>query len=356
MSKLILVINPGSTSTKIAVYDRTNEVFTDSIEHDLAKLDTYETIGSQYEFRKQTILNALKSRGFDISGLSCVIGRGGVGLQPVKAGGYEVNDLMVDRLLNRPLVNHASNLGGVIAKAIADELGLKAYIYDSVATDEMADIARISGLPKIERTSAFHALNSRAMAMQAAVDMGTTFSEGNFIVAHLGGGISLSVFERGKAVDICADDEGPFSPERSGVMPSNKLVDFCFNSGYAYPEIKKMLRGKGGVRAYLHTIDMKKVQKQNESGDLRTRMILDAMIYQTAKSIGSLATVVCGEVGAIIITGGIAYDPYVGSELNRRVGFIAPVKILPGENEMLALARGAARILSKEEWPQEYRE
>lgn len=356
MNTYILVINPGSTSTKIAVYDRTREVFTETIDHDLEKLDTFETIGSQYEFRKLTILAALEAKGFDLRDLSCVIGRGGVGLRPVRAGGYEVNEQMTDRLLNAPLVEHASNLGGVIAKALADDLGLKAYIYDSVATDEMCEIARISGLPNIPRTSAFHALNSRAMAMNAAEQLGRDFHESNFIVAHLGGGISLCALQQGQAVDVCTDDEGPFSPERAGVLPSNKLIDFCFKSGYTYQEIRKMLRGRGGVRAYLNTIDMREVQKHIDEGDARAKLITDAMIYQIAKTIGSLAPVLHGDINAIVITGGIAHNAYIVTELHKRVGFLAPVLVFAGENEMKALAGGASRILSGEEIPHTYTE
>ena len=354
MEKYILVINPGSTSTKVAIYNKDKELWTESIEHNIKQLDKFANISDQYEFRKKNIVDSIIKNNFDFKKLECVIGRGGVGIKPVKSGGYIVNDVMVNRLKNNPLIEHASNLGALIASDIADEIGCNAYIYDPVATDEFTDISRISGLPEVPRYSAFHALNSRAMAMKTAEEKKINYNESNFIVAHLGGGISMCVLEKGRAIDICADDEGPFSPERAGAVPCNKLVDICYNGGYEYKEMKKRLRGKGGIRAYLNTTDLKDVCSRVEQGDKEATLIIDAMIYQIAKAIGALATTLCGKIDYIIITGGVAYDKYIVNEVEKRVKFIAPVKILPGENEMMALANGAYRIIKGEESAQEY--
>ncbi len=350
----ILVINPGSTSTKISVYKGNDEQFTTTIDHDINELDKFPTIASQFSFRKENILKYLLDNNFDIKTLSCVIGRGGVGLKPVKSGAYNVNDLMINRLKNEPLIEHASNLGAILAKDIADEINVPSYIYDSVATDELQDIARISGIPDIERTSAFHALNSRAMAIKVAQEKGKNFSDMNFVVAHLGGGISLCALEKGKAIDISSDDEGPFSPERSGVLPSGKLIDLCFSNKYTHKELKKLQRGKGGIRAYINKIDMREVTKMIDDGDKEAKLLVDAMIYQIAKSIGSLATTMYGKVDNIILTGGISYNNYIASEITKRVSFIADVCVCAGENEMQSLAEGAFRILKGLETSKDY--
>ncbi|WDV46798.1 butyrate kinase [Clostridiaceae bacterium M8S5] len=354
MNNYILVINPGSTSTKIAIYDGHSEVFTKTIDHDAKKIDGYKDIASQFDFRKESVLEFLKEQNFDIKELVCAVGRGGVGLKPVKSGAYEVNDLMIDRLKNKPVIEHASNLGAIIAKNIADEVGCKAYIYDSVATDELLDVARLSGLPEISRTSAFHALNSRATAMKVAKDNNTTYNDKNFIVAHLGGGISVSVHQKGRAIDIVADDEGPFSPERAGTLPTTKVLKLAFSGEYDLRGMKKRLRGNGGVKAYLNTTDMREVTKMANSGDEKAKLVIDAMVYQVAKSIGSLATTLNGEVDYIVVTGGIAYDKYISAELTKRVSFIAPVHVEAGENEMSALASGVYRVMLNEEKAHDY--
>lgn len=350
----ILVINPGSTSTKIAVYNGEKVLFTKNLEHDINVVDKFETIASQFTYRKEAIINCLKENNFKYKDLSIVIARGGVGLKPVSSGGFEVNDLMLDRLKNNPVVEHASNLGALIAKIIADEIGIKSYIYDPVATDELMDIARISGMKENPRTSAWHALNSRAMAIKTSTEKGKKIEDLNIIVTHLGGGISSCALNKGRAIDIFADDEGPFSPERAGGVPCNKLIDICYKSGYEYKTMKKKLRGKGGVRDYLGTTDMRKVSEMVKEGNEEAKLITDAMILQISKAIGSLATVLCGEVDYIVITGGIAYDKYIIKEIKKRVGFIGEVIVQPGENEMMALASGAYRILKGEEYPKEY--
>lgn len=354
-TKYILVINPGSTSTKIAIYNNYDEVFTENISHDVDIIDSFENIASQYEYRMKCILDVLESKKFNVNDLECVIGRGGVGLKPVQSGAYLVNDLMVHRLGKEPMIEHASNLGAIISKSIADQIECNAYIYDSVATDEMLNIARVSGLPEITRSSAFHALNSRATAMKVAQEKESTYKDLNFIVAHLGGGISVSAHQKGRAIDIVADDEGPFSPERAGTLPTSKLMALYNEGKYTYKEFRKRLRGKGGVRAYLGTTDMREVMELTKTKK-EAALIVDAMVYQIAKSIGSLATTFGEAVDYIIVTGGIAYDEYIVKEIEKRVGIIAPVCVVPGENEMAALASGACRVLDGEERAKEYNE
>ncbi len=355
MSYYILAINPGSTSTKIALYEDEKEVFTKTLEHPVEELEKYDNTQDQYEMRKDAVLSFLKEKNFDIKNLSAVVGRGGM-LPPVKSGAYLVNELMLDTLKNRPVMEHASNLGAPIAYEIAKAAGVNAYIYDSVRTDELIDIARISGMPDIPRTSTSHVLNSRAMAIKAAKKYGKRYDEMNIVVAHLGGGISLSVHEKGRIVDIISDDEGPFSPERAGRVPCRDLIELCYSGKFDKRTMHKKLRGNGGIKAYLGTTDAREVEKMIEAGDENAKLIYEAMAYQIAKGIGELATVVEGKVDVIILTGGIAYSQMLTSWIKKRVEFIAPVEIMPGENEMESLAYGILRVLRGEEKAREYTE
>lgn len=349
----ILAINPGSTSTKIAVYENEDCKITENIEHDSKEIEKYSDTVSQLGMRKENIIEILSDKGYCVSDFSAVVGRGGM-VPRVKSGAYLVNSLMVKRLKNNPVVEHASNLGAIIAFEIAKEIGVDAYIYDSVRVDEMNDIARISGMPDIERTSTCHALNSRAMAMKAAKKVNKKYGELNFIVAHLGGGISVSVHEKGKIVDIIADDEGPFSPERAGRVPCKTLIDLCYSQKYELKEMHKKLRGGGGLKAYLNTSDAREVEKMIEDGNDKAKVVYEAMAYQISKGIGELATVVKGDVDYIIITGGIAHSKMLTGWISERVGFIAPVEIMAGENEMESLAYGTLRVLKGEEKAREY--
>ena len=348
MEFLILAINPGSTSTKISVYQNEKELFTETLDHDIVELEKYEHVQDQFLMRKKLVEMALEEKGIDLSKLSAVVGRGGM-LPPVKSGAYEVNEAMLDVLKNRPALEHASNLGGIIAFEIADRLGIKAYIYDSVRVDELQDIARVSGMPEIPRTSTVHALNSRAMAMKAARQYNKKYSEVNAIVAHLGGGISLSVHSKGQMIDIISDDEGPFSPERAGRVPCKQLIDLCFSGQYNERTVHKMLRGNGGLKAYLGTHDARNVEKMISEGNDEAKRVYEAMAYQVAKGIGELATVVDGDVDFIVLTGGIAYSKMLTEWIIKRVKFIAPIALLPGENEMESLANGTLRVLKGEE-------
>jgi butyrate kinase len=355
MSYKILAINPGSTSTKIALYENEKEIFCKTLDHPAEEVEKYNKVADQFDMRKEIVLSFLKENGYEVTELSAVVGRGGM-VPSVKSGAYKVNELMADRLKNKPVVEHASNLGALIAYEIANSIGVSAYIYDSVRVDELNDIARISGMPEIPRTSTSHALNSRAMAMKVAKKQGKKYSDMNFVVAHLGGGISVSVHEKGRMVDILADDEGPFSPERAGKVPCNHLIELCYSGDYDKNTMKKKLRGNGGLKAYLNTVDVREVLKMIENGDENAKLILEAMTYQVAKGIGELATVVEGKVDAIVITGGIAYSEVITSLIKKRVEFIAPVEIMPGENEMESLALGTLRVLNGEEEAKEYEE
>lgn len=355
MSYEILSINPGSTSTKIALYEDEKEVFCKTLDHPAEEIEKYNKVADQFEMRKKIVLSFLKENGYDVNKLSAVVGRGGM-VPSVKSGAYKVNDIMADRLKNNPIVEHASNLGALIAYEIANSIGVSAYIYDSVRVDELNDIARISGMLEIPRTSTTHALNSRAMAMKVAKKYGKKYSDMNFVVAHLGGGISVNVHEKGRMVDILADDEGPFSPERAGKVPCNQLIELCYSGKYDKNTMKKKLRGNGGLKSYLNTVDARLVEEMAENGDEKARLIYEAMAYQVAKGIGELATVVEGKVDAIVITGGIAYSNVITSWIKKRVEFIAPVEIIPGENEMESLSLGILRVLRGEEKAREYLE
>jgi len=268
----ILAINPGSTSTKVALYDEQKKVFGETLDHPVEEIQKFEHIQDQFDFRKEVILNCLEKNSVNLNELAAVVGRGGI-LPPVKAGAYKVNEVMVDRLKYNPVVEHASNLGALIAYEIATPLSIPSYIYDSVAVDEMTDVARLSGMPKIKRISLSHALNSRAMAHKVAEKYKKSYKEMNFIVAHLGGGITISAHEQGRMIDIVSDDEGPFSPERSGRVPCNKLIDLCYSGDYDKRTMKKMLRGKGGIGAYLGTIDTRDVEKMIAEGNDEARLV-----------------------------------------------------------------------------------
>jgi butyrate kinase len=353
MSYKILTINPGSTSTKIALYEDEKEVFCKTLDHPFEEIEEYDNVAAQFDMRKEVVLSFLKENGYEVHELAAVVGRGGM-VPEVKSGAYKVNEIMVDRLKNKPVVEHASNLGALIAYEIANSIGVSAYIYDSVRVDELNDIARISGMSDLPRTSTSHALNTRAMAMKVAKKYGKKYSDMNFIVAHLGGGISVNVHKKGQMVDIMSDDEGPFSPERAGRVPCNALIDLCYSGKFDKKTMKKKLRGNGGLKDYLNTVDAREVEKMVDNGDEKAKLIYEAMAYQVAKGIGELATVVEGKVDAIVITGGIAYSNMMTNWIKKRVEFIAPVEIMPGENEMESLALGTLRVLKGEEEAKEY--
>jgi len=341
MSKrLILAINPGSTSTKFALFEEDNLLFEKTLRHTSEELSGFRKITDQFHFRKDLIMKELSGQKIDLSGLAAIVGRGGL-IKPIESGIYEVNEKMIDDLRKGIMGEHASNLGGLIADEIASTFpGVKAYIVDPVVVDELEPIARISGHPAIERISIFHALNQKAVARTYAESVNRKYEDMNLILVHMGGGISVGVHRKGKVIDVnnALNGDGPFSPERSGGLPSGQLVDLCFSGKYSHEEIKSMIAGKGGIVAYLGTNDFIEANKIADSGDKKAVLIIEAIAYQISKEIGSAAAVLEGKVDAIILTGGLAFRESHVEKIRRRVGFIAEVVVFPGEDEIKALA------------------
>jgi len=346
----ILVINPGSTSTKVALFSNGQLLFEKKIEHSSKELVNFDKIIDQYHFRQDIILGFLQEKGIKLSALSAVVGRGGL-LEPIASGTYRINKKMLDDLREGIKGEHASNLGGLLAYGIAEKLSIPSYIVDPVVIDEMRSVARISGMPEIPRISILHALNQKAVARKAALDLGKNYEKVNFIVAHLGGGISVGIHCRGNVIDVnnALNGEGPFTPERSGGVPVGALVELCFSGKFSKNEIMKKVKGKGGLVAYLSTNDVREVVKMIKQGDKKAKLILEAMAYQVAKEIGAGATVLKGQIDAIILTGGIAYDNEFINMVRDRVSFLSLVMVYPGEEEMLALCEGTLRVLKGEE-------
>lgn len=352
----LLVINPGSTSTKIAVFDDNEIVFQETIRHSREELLKYERIFDQYEYRENVILRTLAKNNIDINSLTGIVGRGGL-LKPIEGGTYEVGEKMLKDLRAEVQGEHACNLGGVIAYDIAQRLGLKAFIVDPGVVDELADVARISGLKEIPKRTIFHALNQKAVARRHAKSKGKKYEDMNLIITHLGGGISVAAHQKGRAIDApnSLNGEGPFSPERAGGLPVGDLLKLAFSGKYTYEEMKKMITGKGGMVSYLDTNDAMEVSKRIKDGDEYAKSIYYAMAYQVAKEIGSLATVLKGEVDGILLTGGIANDKLFTGWIEERVKFISKVYVYPGEDELTALAEGGLRVLKGEEQAKEYK-
>lgn len=352
----LLTINPGSTSTKIAIFDNEKPVMEQTLRHSNEELAPYHTVLEQYEFRKNVILDTLNANGINITKLSAVVGRGGL-LKPIESGTYMVNEKMLEDLKNSAIGQHASNLGAIIANEIAGQLGIPAFIVDPVVVDEMDDIARISGMPEISRKSIFHALNQKAVARRAAADLGKKYEDLNLIIAHMGGGVSVGAHRKGRVVDVnnALNGEGPFSPERTGGLPVSGLVEFCYSGKYTLNEIMKKIAGKGGLVAYLGTNDGREVVKRIEAGDKQAELVYKAMAYQIAKEIGACAAVLEGKIDAICLTGGLAYDKNLVGWIKERIEFLGDIRVYPGEDEMLALAQGGLRVLRKEEEAKEYK-
>ena len=352
----MLIINPGSTSTKIAVYDGLTPVFVETLRHSTKEIEVYKTIVDQYDFRKDVILNAVQEKGVALKSLNSVVGRGGL-LKSIEGGTYCVNEAMLEDLKVGVQGQHASNLGGIIAYEIAKSLGIDSYIVDPVVVDEMEEIARISGLPEIQRKSIFHALNQKAVAKRYAKENNLKYEDLNIIVAHMGGGISVGAHKNGRVVDVnnALDGEGPFSPERSGSLPVSDLAKMCYSGKYTFDEIKKKITGQGGFVAYLGTNDAREVAKMAREGNKEADLVNRAMAYQIAKEIGMCAAVLKGKVDAVILTGGIAYSTEFVHLIKERVGFISKVVVYPGEDEMLALAEGGLRVFTGEEIAKEYK-
>lgn len=350
----ILVINPGSTSTKIAVFNNLDSIFEETFYHEVSDLEQLKTIPRQVEFRKNVITLALQKANLELSSINLIMARGGL-LKPLKSGVYKVNPKMIEDLMGNKR-QHASNLAAIIGNEIALENNIDAFIADPVVVDELSEVARISGHPKFERKSIFHALNTKAIARKHAQTIHKNYEELNLILVHLGGGITVGAHHNGQVIDVNQglDGNGPFSPERSGSLPVGDLVKLCFEGQYTEVEIQKMIVGKGGVSAYLNTNDMRKVDELVEQGDEKAKLILDAMAYQISKEIGAMSVVLKGNVDGIILTGGVAYSKYITQEIKSLTSFLGEVFIYPGENEMEALASNGMRLINSQEVYKEY--
>ncbi|SFA72150.1 butyrate kinase [Lentibacillus halodurans] len=351
----VLVINPGSTSTKIGVFDNEHCIFEKTIRHSMEELSQYQHIIDQYAFRKRALLEQLDYEGINISKLNAVCARGGL-LRPIEGGTYQVNESMLQDLKLGYNGEHASNLGGIIAYEIANGLNIPSFIVDPVVVDELSEIARVSGVPEIPRKSIFHALNQKAAARKAAKEIRKDYINLNLIVTHMGGGITIGAHKNGKVIDVNngLHGDGPFSPERAGTTPVGDLVSMCFSGQYYRDELMKKLVGQGGLMAYLNTNDAVEVEQRINSGDHYAAHIYDAMAYQIAKEIGSMSAVLEGDVDTIVLTGGLAYGKRFTDLITDRVGWIADTIIYPGEDELQALNEGALRVLRGEESAREY--
>ena len=346
----VLAINPGSTSTKIAVYQDGSPVFIQTIRHTTEELAPFKKVTEQYNFRKDLILEQLRNDDIDINSLNIIMGRGGL-LKTVESGVIEVNEKMIEDLKSCQYGEHASNLGGILAYDIAQAIPqADAYVSNPVVVDELNDLARISGHPLLPRRSIFHALNQKAVARQHAKSIMRMYEDLNLVVAHLGGGITVGAHEKGRVVDVNQglDGDGPFSPERSGTLPVGDLVRLCFSGEYSEKEILKMITGKGGLVAYLDTNSASEVERRAADGDTYAKLIYDAMAYQVAKEVGAMAAVLKYEVDGILITGGIAHDKYFANQVISYTHKIAPVHVSPGEDEMEALAMNGMRVVNGE--------
>ena len=352
----ILAINPGSTSTKIAVYEENQPIFAKTLRHTREEIAAFPKVADQYPFRKKIIIEQLKEADIDLNTLDAIVGRGGL-LKPIPSGVYVVNERMKQDLMQATYGEHASNLGGLIADDIAQSLpNTKAYITNPVVVDELSDLARIAGHPLFERKSIFHALNQKAVAENHCRSVMKRYEDLNLIVVHLGGGISVGAHCKGKVIDVnqALDGEGPFTPERSGTLPCGDLVNLSFSGKYTQKEIKKMITGEGGMVAYLGTNSAYDVEQRAMNGDARAKLILEAMAYQVAKNVGAMVTVLKSEIDGILITGGIAHSKLFVNQIIERIYKLGPVHVYPGEDEMRALAENGLRVIRSEIVVKEY--
>lgn len=351
MDYTILVINPGAGSTRIALFKNEKREFEENIRHNADELLAFHRTIDQYQFRKNAIVKALDDKNVDLASLSAVVGRGGP-FKPLTSGTYLVNDaLIADIRTGNYQSEHPSLLGALIAKEIADTLSINAYFVDPVSVDEFWELSRYSGLKDIQRKALSHALNVRMVAKKAAQELGKPYAECNFVIVHLGTGITVAAHCRGKQVDSSnANEDGPFSPQRTGSLPTMPLVKLCFNGQHTLDTIKKKLNRQGGMLSYLGTDDIKEVEERIARGDSEAENAYNAMVYQIAKEVGAYAVVLKGAIDAIVITGGIAFSRSFVSKLKDWIGFLcAQVFVYAGEGEMEALTRGVLRVLRKEE-------
>lgn len=351
----ILAINPGSTSTKIAVFEDEQPIFHKTIRHSAVELSQFKTVAEQYDFRKQLILQELEMQDIPLN-FSVIMGRGGL-LKPMSGGAFEVNEQMRNEIIHAPR-QHACNLGGLIASELASGIiGCKAYIADAGVTDELDDIARVTGTPLLPKITIFHALNQKAVARKYAASIGKQYEDLNLVIAHLGGGISVGAHRKGRVVDVnnALDGSGPFSPERSGTMQAGELVNLCFSGKYTKSEITAMIFGKGGLMAHFGSNDVETLMKEAESGNEKVDLVLRAMMYNVGKEIAAMCAALYGKVDAILLTGGIAHNLELVNTIIKQVCFLAPVHVYPGEDELEALALSGLRVLKGEEIAKEYK-
>jgi len=346
----ILTINPGSTSTKIGVFTNEEIIFEETLRHSNEELEQFDDIYSQLDFRKNIIESFLEKKNVDLNDFSAIVGRGGL-VKPMTSGTYEIEAELINDLKNGVGGSHASNLGGVLANSIASEFGLKSFIVDPVVVDELDDVARITGIKDVFRQSKFHALNQKAVAKRYADECSKKYEELNLIVVHLGGGISVGAHRCGRVVDVtnAIGGEGPFTPERCGFVPAADIIEMCFSGKYEKSDMKKFIAGNGGLTSLVETNDVREILAKLDSGNPEIDLVYDAFIYNVAKEVGSMATVLDGRVDRIILTGGIAYSDRVTADIVKKIGFISDVTVYPGEDELLALCQGALRVLRKKE-------
>lgn len=347
----IFTINPGSTSTKVALFDGDQELWSDSESYPVEVVASQSSVEERIEFRYDRIMLMLKTHNTDITCIDAFAGRGGL-LHPLASGAWLVNDTMLEDIYSERYGVHASNLGAPLARRMAHDAGGKpAYIVDPVVVDERIPEAAISGVPEIPFRSIFHALNQRAVAHRVAKQLGKQFSDCSFVVAHLGGGVSVGAHRKGYVIDInqALGGTGPMSPERAGTVPAQGLIDMCFSGKFSKAEINKKITGQGGLVAHLGTNDFRQVMEMVEKGDEKAKLIFEALCHQVAKEIGAAATVLRGEIDAIIITGGLAHSKELCRGIESRVSWISPVIASPGEDELRALAEGVARVMRGED-------
>ena len=355
MSVKSLILNPGSTSTKIGVFEDETLLFDETLRHSTEEIAAFPTIVDQKDFRKQIIVDFLKAKGVELSSFDVIVGRGGL-LKPIPGGTYAVTDALLEDLRIGKQGQHASNLGGILARELGDETGVPSFIVDPVVVDELTPVARISGMPELPRRSVFHALNQKAVARRYAKEQGKAYEDLNLLVIHMGGGVSVGAHRKGQVVDVnnILDGEGAFSPERAGTVPVGDLIKLCFSGKYTQKELYRKICGNGGYNGYLGTNDAREVEQRAKDGDELAQVVLEAFYYQLAKDAGAMAAVLKGQVDQIILTGGIAYSKLTSQKLTEYLGWIAPITVYPGEDELLALAQGALRVLSGQEQVKNY--
>ncbi|MGC8874685.1 MAG: butyrate kinase [Chloroflexia bacterium] len=350
----ILVINPGSTSTKVALFEDDHPVLQATIRHEAAELAPFSCISEQYPFRRDCVLRWLEGHGVALSSLHAVVGRGGL-FGPMESGTYRINEAMLQEMRTPGPREHASNLGVLIAHEIATRAGVPAFTVDPPAVDEMDEIARLTGLAEVEWPSLCHALNTKAIARRVARDFGRPYEALRLVVAHIGGGISITAHRDGRMVDVRGGiDSGPFSPERSGALPLTDLIELCYSGRFSKEELKRHLIGRGGFVSHLGTNSAIEVEQRIAQGDARARLVAEAMAYQIAREIAAMGAVLYGRVDAVVLTGGLAHWGQLVEWIRERVAFLGPVLVYPGEDEMLALAQGVLRVLRGEEKAKEY--